>query len=119
MRSVLLAFVYWDPAWAWAELIAYLSHIPSLAAGASGVCDLIVPKIGPVGEFAMLTFVVRRALRAHGLASLRVLIRSGIWALGFATSDASRQSFILDREGALHDVLIDTFRDSASPRIAR
>ncbi|MFB6285211.1 MAG: VanZ family protein [Candidatus Bipolaricaulia bacterium] len=72
---------------------------PSLAAGASGVCDLIVSKLGGVDEFVVLTSLMRRAPRAHELASWRVLIWGARLALGFAASDEFRQSFILVCKG--------------------
>lgn len=108
MRRFALLLLYWGPVLGWAGLIAYLSHIPSLETGAPGVWDLVVRKIGHVGEFAVLTFLTWRALRAHGLAASRVLIWSGVLALGFAASNEFHQSFIPGREGAVRDVLIDS-----------
>lgn len=107
MRRFVLALVYWGPALAWAGLIAYLSHVPSLQTGAPGVWDLIVRKIGHIGEYAVLTFLVWRALRAHRISRGRALIYSGALALVFAASDEVHQSFIPGREGALRDVAID------------
>lgn len=107
MSRLAFAFIYWGPVLAWAGLIAYLSHIPSLATGAPGVWDLVVRKLGHVGEYAVLTFLLWRALRADGLSSSRALLWSGSLALGYAASDEVHQSFVAGREGALRDVLID------------
>ncbi len=119
MRRLAFVLRYWGPALAWAGLIAYLSHIPSLSTGAPGVWDLVVRKIGHVGEYALLTFLLWRALRAHGSAPSRVLLWSGTLALGFAVSDEFHQSFIPGREGALRDVLIDTVGVGAALWIVR
>ena len=107
MRRYAFLLLYWGPVVAWAGLIAYLSHIPSLETGAPGAWDLAVRKIGHVGEFAVLTFLLWRAFRAHGWATASVLLWSGALALGFAASDEFHQSFIPGREGAIRDVLID------------
>lgn len=107
MRRWAFALIYWGPVLTWAGLIAYLSHIPSLQTGAPGAWDLVVRKIGHAGEYGVLTFLLWRALRAHGFAPTRVLLWSGALALGFAASDEVHQSFITGREGALRDVLID------------
>jgi VanZ family protein len=108
MRRFSVVLLYWGPVLAWAGLIASLSHIPSLETGAPGAWDLVVRKIGHVGEFGVLTFLLWRALRAQGWAKSRVLIWSGIGALAFAASDEFHQSFIPGREGAVRDVLIDS-----------
>ncbi len=119
MRPFVSALRYWGPVLAWAGLIAYLSHIPSLETGAPGVWDLVVRKIGHVGEFGVLTFLVWRALRAHKIAPSRALIGSGLLALGFAAGDEFHQSFIPGREGAVRDVLIDAIGIGAWLGLAR
>ena len=107
MRGAITVLGYWGPVLVWAGLIAYLSHIPSLATGAPGVWDLVVRKLGHVGEYAILTTLLWRALRAHGLPAGWVLVGSGALALGYAASDEFHQSFVPGREGAVRDVLID------------
>lgn len=107
MRRLAFVLGYWGPVLAWAGLIVYLSHVPSLATGAPGVWDLVVRKIGHVGEYSVLTFLLSRAFRAHGWAERPGLACSAALALGFAVSDEVHQSFVPGREGAVRDVLID------------
>lgn len=108
MRRLTYVLRYWGPVVIWAGLIAYLSHIPSLATGAPGAWDLVVRKIGHIGEYAVLAYLLWRALRAHRFSPRQALVWSGLLALAFAASDEFHQSFIPGREGAVRDVLIDT-----------
>jgi VanZ family protein len=95
-RSPLLTV--WLPIVAWAALIFALSSIPSLGTGL-GTWDTILRKCAHMTEYAVLAFLLRRALSAP-------------WAFGaavaYSISDEIHQSFVRGRHGAPRDVLIDS-----------
>jgi VanZ family protein len=95
-RSPLLTV--WLPVLLWAGLIFTLSSIPSLHSGL-GTGDLILRKCAHVTEYAILTFLLRRALAAPWAAGAAFL---------YACSDEFHQSFVLGREGRPRDVAIDS-----------
>ena len=88
----------WGPVVAWAALIFGLSSISDLGTGL-GTWDLVLRKIAHAAEFAVLGFLLYRALRRGG------------WALAlgiaYAASDELHQHFVPGREGSPLDVLID------------
>jgi VanZ family protein len=88
----------WLPIAAWAALIFTLSSIPSLHSGL-GTGDLILRKCAHVTEYAILTFLLRRALATPWAAAAAFL---------YACSDEFHQSFVVGREGRPRDVAIDT-----------
>ena len=92
------ALTHWLPVVLWAALIFTLSSIPSLHSGL-GTWDLILRKCAHVTEYAILTFLLRRALAAPWAAGVAFL---------YACSDEYHQSFVVGREGRPRDVAIDT-----------
>lgn len=98
---------YWLPVVAWAGLIFALSSIPSLESGLPKAGDLVLRKLGHIIEYAVLTLLLRRALRAHGLPPERSGISAAALALLYAGLDEYHQSFVPGREGSPRDVLID------------
>jgi VanZ family protein len=88
----------WAPVVAWAGLIFALSSISDLGTGL-GTWDLVLRKIAHAAEFAVLGFLLHRALRRVG------------WALAlgiaYAVSDEVHQHFVPGRQGSAVDVLID------------
>ena len=88
----------WLPIVLWAALIFTLSSIPSLHSGL-GTWDLILRKCAHVTEYAILTFLLRRALAAPWAAGAAFL---------YACPDEYHQSFVVGREGRPRDVAIDT-----------
>lgn len=106
-RSFVFTLKYWLPVVMWAGLIVYLSSIPSLETGMPGLWDLIGRKIGHMVEYVVLTSLLWRALRAHGLPPRSALLWSASLALTFAVSDEIHQAFVPGREGHIRDVLID------------
>ena len=88
----------WLPIVAWAALIFALSSIPSLGTGL-GTWDTILRKCSHVAEYAVLAFLLRRALSAPWAVAA---------AVGYAISDEIHQSFVRGRHGAPRDVLFDS-----------
>ena len=95
-RSPLLTV--WLPIVLWAGLIFTLSSIPSLHSGL-GTWDLILRKCAHVTEYAILAFLLRRALATPWAAAAAFL---------YACSDEYHQSFVVGREGRPRDVAIDS-----------
>jgi VanZ family protein len=98
---------YWLPPLLWAALIFALSSIPSLESGLPGPWDFALRKLGHMIEYAILTVLLARALRAHGWLLRRALLWSALLAIAYAVGDEYHQSFVAGREGSLRDVLID------------
>jgi VanZ family protein len=95
-RSPLLTV--WLPILLWAGLIFTLSSIPSLHSGL-GTWDLILRKCAHVTEYAILAFLLRRAVATPWAAAAAFL---------YACSDEYHQSFVVGREGRPRDVAIDS-----------
>ena len=95
-RSPLLTV--WLPIVAWAALIFALSSIPSLGTGL-GTWDTILRKCAHVTEYAVLAFLLRRAL------STTLAFAA---AVAYSVSDELHQTFVRGRHGAMRDVLIDS-----------
>jgi VanZ family protein len=100
----------WAPVVAWAGLIFGLSSISDLGTGL-GTWDLVLRKIAHAGEFAVLGFLLLRALRREGVA-----IALGI---AYAISDEVHQHLVPGRVGSPVDVLIDAVGVVAGVYIGR
>ena len=89
----------WGPVVAWAAMIFVLSSIPNLGTGLGG-WDLVFRKLAHATEYAVLGFLLLRALGREW------------WALAlgitYAVTDEIHQHFVSGRHGAPVDVLIDT-----------
>ena len=88
----------WLPIVAWAALIFALSSIPSLGTGL-GTWDTILRKGAHVTEYAVLAFLLRRALSAPW---------AFVAAVAYSAFDEVHQTFVRGRHGAPRDVLIDS-----------
>jgi VanZ family protein len=89
----------WAPVMAWAALIFVLSSIPDLGTGLGG-WDLVLRKIAHAAEFAVLGFLLLRAVGGP-----QVALGLGI---AYAVSDEIHQHFVPGRLGSPIDVLIDS-----------
>ena len=89
----------WLPVVVWCVVIFAFSSVPSLGTGL-GTWDLVLRKCAHVTEYAILGFLLVRALgtpaRALALGAL------------YAASDEVHQHFVRGRHGAWYDVAIDT-----------
>jgi VanZ family protein len=92
----------------WAGLIFLLSHQPGLKSDLPGSWDFLLRKIAHISEYAVLTFLLMKALQAHQLPRRKVWLWAIALAILYAISDEYHQTFILDREGTGRDVLIDS-----------
>jgi VanZ like family len=87
----------WAPVIGWAAVIFVLSSIPSLGTGL-GTWDLVLRKLAHVTEYAILAFLLRRALAVPAAFAV---------GLAYAISDEFHQTFVRGREGRPRDVAID------------
>jgi VanZ family protein len=83
---------------AWAGVIFVLSSIPDLGTGLGG-WDLVLRKLAHATEYALLGFLLLRALGRE-----RWALALGV---GYAVSDEIHQHFVSGRHGAPIDVVID------------
>jgi VanZ family protein len=89
----------WVPVIAWAGLIFALSSIPALNSGL-GTWDDVLRKCAHVTEYAILGFLLLRAIGHEWLALLV--------GIAYAATDELHQHFVAGRHGSPVDVLIDT-----------
>ena len=87
----------WAPVVAWAAVIFAVSSIPSLSTEL-GVWDLVLRKLAHIVEYAVLGFLLARAVPELPALGLGVL---------YAASDELHQSFVDGRRGAPEDVAVD------------
>jgi VanZ family protein len=93
------ALTHWLPVVLWAALIFALSSIPSLGTGL-GTWDLVLRKCAHVTEYAILGFLLVRAVGREAPAL-------GLGVL-YAASDEFHQSFVRGRHASPVDVAIDS-----------
>jgi VanZ family protein len=99
---------FWLPVIVWMGVIFTFSSIPDLKSGLKE--DFVLRKIAHILEFAILTFLLFRAISAQGgpaPGGNKAVIYSLIIALFYAFSDEFHQSFIRGRECSFRDVGID------------
>jgi VanZ family protein len=104
-----LAYLYsWLPVSFWVGLIYYLSSVPHLDSG-WGLWDFILRKIAHMVEYAVLTFLLVRAMNRTWPETARrhVMLWGGALSILYAMSDEFHQSFVPGRGPSFHDVLID------------
>ena len=93
------ALSLWLPVVAWAGLIFALSSIPDLGTGL-GTWDLVLRKVAHAAEYAVLGFLLLRAL-GRETAALAL-------GIAYAASDELHQHFVTGRQGSVLDVLLDS-----------
>jgi len=109
-------FVYWFPVIIWAGIIFWLSSIPDLKSDLKE--DFILRKMAHILEFAILTFLLFRAISVQGALPTgrqgsihggnKAIIYSLIIALFYAFSDELHQLFVEGRQCSFRDVGIDS-----------
>jgi VanZ family protein len=103
-------YKYYLPLILWAGLIFYFSSLPDLKSSFPDIWDFILRKAAHILEFAILAILMLRiGLRKErpGRKS-KVYILVLAFAILYAISDEYHQSFVVGREMALRDVLIDS-----------
>ena len=93
------ALSLWLPVVAWAGLIFVLSSIPDLGTGL-GTWDLVLRKVAHAAEYAVLGFLLLRAL---GRESVALVV-----GIAYAASDELHQHVVPGRQGSPLDVLLDS-----------
>jgi len=99
----------WILVFIWASFIFFLSHQPFLESGLSNQWDFILRKIAHITEYAILTWLLIRALRGYQLTPSQILLLAISLSFLYAMSDEYHQTFILGRQGVPRDVFIDSF----------
>lgn len=101
-------FGRWAPVAIWMALIFFLSSQSTLPLPGVGWLDELIRIAGHFTEYAVLGFLVSRAIAADGSGSIgrtaRVLVVSGAYAL----SDEWHQSLVPDRDASVFDLVVDT-----------
>jgi VanZ family protein len=95
----------WLPPIALMGVIFFLSAQPDLNSGL-GVVDLIGRKIIHAGEYALLCFLLWRALR-EVMPARRAPLAALAIAVAYSCTDEFHQTFVHGRHGTPVDVLID------------
>jgi VanZ family protein len=132
VRRVWLFIKYWLPPLLWMSLIFIGSAdsgsvnrssrilepflrwlFPAMSAEALGHCVLAARKCAHLVEYACCAILLWRARRQHTSKDTRPWNpREARWALivvfAYACTDELHQSFVPGRQGAVHDVLLDT-----------
>lgn len=85
---------------AWMGVIFFLSHQPDLKSGFPTTIDFILRKIAHITEYAILCFLLIRAIKNKKWAFLIAFL--------YAVSDEFHQLFIFGRHGTMRDVGIDS-----------
>jgi VanZ family protein len=96
--------VNWTAVIAWAGIIFYLSSMSEFRLRPK--TDLI-PNLAHFAEYAVLTFLLIRALRIHGLTIRRAAGIAAFTGLLYAGSDEFHQSFVRNRTPSAADLLVD------------
>jgi len=98
---------YWLPVVIWAGFIFYLSSIPNLRSGLEP--DFFLRKLAHIIEYAILVFLSFRALYNGQQFSLKKsLVLAFIFSFLYAISDEFHQTFIINRDGNIKDILVDS-----------
>ena len=97
---------FWLPVIVWAGVIFTLSSVPDLKTELRQ--DFILRKIAHITEFAILAFLLFRAISAYGYETKQAVIYVFIIALFYAFSDEFHQFFIEGRQCSFRDVAIDS-----------
>jgi VanZ family protein len=99
----------------WAAVIFYLSSLSRLP---SAVTTWSLSELAHIIVYAVLTFLLIRALDAHHLARRRVLWMAALLALAYAVTDEFHQSFVPNRDPSPLDIAIDSIGISAATLLA-
>lgn len=108
MKSMLIRrLLAWLAVLLWMGVIFTFSAIPGLHSTLEPRYDFILRKAAHAAEYAVLAWLVFRALSFHGLTKGRAVTAAVVWALLYAVSDEYHQTFVFGRHGAVRDVVID------------
>jgi len=89
----------------WAYLIFYLSSLPDLSSSWPWIYDLIARKLGHIGVFGVLAYLLARTFDRR---EKEYLIFYFFAAVAYAVSDEWHQTGVVGRNGSGLDVVIDS-----------
>jgi VanZ family protein len=99
--------VAWLAVAIWMGVIFWLSAIPSLHSSFEPLSDGLLRKGAHIGEYALLMWLLARALQLSSIHDNTALWAAVLLSLLYAVTDEWHQTFVPGREGTLRDVLID------------
>jgi VanZ family protein len=88
-------------------VIFWLSAIPSLHSPFEPLYDVLLRKGAHMGEYALLVWLLARALQLSSVQHRTALGMAVLLCLVYAVTDEWHQTFVPGREGTLRDVVID------------
>ena len=88
-------------------VIFWLSAIPALHSSFEPVSDGLLRKGAHIAEYALLVWLLVRALQLSSIRGATALWVAVPLSLLYAVTDEWHQTFVPGREGTLRDVLID------------
>jgi len=103
--SVRCIVVYWLPVVAYLGLIFYLSSLPQLATEISLFSG--ADKFIHLGEYALLSWLLSRALRSASPFSRQAAVIAILFATLYGISDEFHQAFVPGRSAEFLDVVAD------------
>ncbi len=100
---------YWLPALLWATIIFYFSAQPAAPqVSKKEDVQLTLQKLGHATEYAILAFLIHRALRrGHQFRPRNAALAAALLAAAYAVSDEWHQSFVPGRYCMVSDMAID------------
>jgi len=97
----------WLPVVIWAGLIFYLSSIPNLKTNLE--YDYFLRKLAHIIEYFIFAALFYRAFKgSFKVGPFRLFMYPAVFSLLYAISDEIHQYFVLGRNCAMQDVLIDS-----------
>jgi uncharacterized protein YfiM (DUF2279 family) len=97
----------WAPVAVWMALIYCLSSQSTLPLPGVGWLDQLIRIAGHFFEYAVLAFLVSRAVAPAGDDSKRWMVLALAWCAVYAVSDEWHQSFVPGRDASVFDLIID------------
>ena len=110
MKAVIHFIRYWLPPLALMGVIFYLSSRQSIGVSQEESINFIIFKTLHVLEYALLTFLLFRALyktETWKLSLTQSLTWAAILAFTYGVSDEIHQTFVPTRTGSVRDIFID------------
>ena len=107
IKGGMSAALRWLGVIVWMGVIFALSATPSLASPFEPYYDFILRKFAHMGEYAVLTALLFRALRIHLTHKRQILLITAFVGILYACTDEWHQTFVPGREGSWRDVGID------------
>jgi len=96
----------WSLVVIWLALIFFLSHRPNLKTELG--YDFWLRKAAHIVEYAVLCFLIFRAMLGSQFSTKRALLVSVLFSILYAASDEYHQTFIFGRNGSAKDWGIDS-----------